>query len=216
MKNKICMKKALIEAGKRMVREKLTVGTWGNISIRDEETDHFFITPSGMVYNELKIEDIVEMDLDGNMIDSIRKPSIEWRVHLGIYKKRPEINAVLHTHAVYPSVFSVIRESIPAAMEDIVQLIGGDVEVAEYALPGTKELAVNTLKALKHKYAVLFANHGELSIGETLDKAFLIAQILERSSHILVYAKLMGNIHEISKKDQEAMKEFVKTKYGQH
>ncbi|WP_292594047.1 class II aldolase/adducin family protein, partial [Mesotoga sp. UBA5847] len=137
----------VLDACRRMEDQGMTVGTWGNISVRvNDET--FLITPSGMSYGCLKTEDIVMADMEGNTIDSKRKPSIEHGLHRMIYKHRSDVGAVIHTHPQYSTAFAIARKDIPAVSEELIQIIGEGVRCAAYALPGTEELAVNAVSAL--------------------------------------------------------------------
>lgn len=102
----------VVEYGKKLSQEKLSVGTSGNISVYNVEEGLMAITPSGMDYMKLKPEDVVVMDLDSHLVDSDRKPSSEWALHTGFYLKKKDIRAVVHTHPKYSTIFAVLREPI--------------------------------------------------------------------------------------------------------
>ncbi len=204
----------LLAACHRIETSGMTVGTWGNISIR-VDTTHFLITPSGMKYSLLEGRDMVLMDMDGRVVESNRKPSIENALHRGIYSARPEVQAVLHTHPKYSIAFAIARKDIPPVCEELVQIIGEGVRCAAYALPGTEELAKNAVKALGDRNAALIANHGAVCVGESIDKAFLVAEVLEKSAQAILYATLLGTPHILSHEDCVAMRDFVTHSYGQ-
>ena len=118
---------SVIETGLEMIKSSLVVGTWGNISARIPEEDLFAITPSGVDYETIEAADIVVLDMDGNVVDGDKVPSIEWQLHLAVYKAREDIQAIVHTHSTYVTAFAIARKSIPGSAEDLVQIVGGDV-----------------------------------------------------------------------------------------
>jgi len=205
----------VVDAGKEMIRRGLTVGTWGNVSVRDPETGYVYLTPSGMNYDRLECDDIVVFDREGNWVEGERRPSIEKSLHISIYRNRPDVNAVLHTHPVYSTVFCVIEQDMPPVTEEFVQIIGEKVCVADYALPGTELLAQNAVRALGHRNAVLLKSHGSVCVGPDLDSALKVCDVLEKSAHILLMSIVIGTPRVIPPEDIAAMQEFVKTQYGQ-
>lgn len=215
MNQLLTARKKVIEKGKEILATNLTVGTWGNISCRISGENCIAITPTGMNYDDLVPEDIVIMDLEGNIINGIRKPSIEVPLHLFIYKAREDAKAIVHTHSAYATAMAVARKEIPGAIEDLVQIAGGNVRVNEYALPGTEQLGINTVKALEGRNAVLLANHGMLGVGRDLDEAFKICQVVEKSAQIVLLAQMMGGAIELSQGDIDGMRNFYLQGYGQ-
>ncbi|MFO8058731.1 MAG: class II aldolase/adducin family protein [bacterium] len=161
-------------------------GSSGNISLRvPGAEDLYVITPSGVSYDRLSPEQVVVCDESSNkIIDVETLPSFEFPLHLAVYKARPDVMAVIHTHAVFSTVLSVLRTGIPPIVEEMVPYLGGAVEVADYAQSGTDRLAKNVVKALSHKAAVLIANHGNVGVGRNLEKAFTVIEQLERVARI--------------------------------
>jgi L-fuculose-phosphate aldolase len=210
-------KAELVAAGKLMLEKKLTVETWGNISLYDEENGLVYMTPSAMAYNTIVEDDVVVVRLsDGEVVEGHRKPTVEKDLHLGIYRSRPEIRAVIHTHPVYSQVFAVLHKSIPVIIDEAAQALGGEVLTAEYALPGTPELAANTIKALgQDKMACLLANHGAVCLGEDLSKAFKTCTVLEMTAQIYQMALQIGTPHIIPEDLAAFMRDFAKNHYGQ-
>ncbi|WP_407309102.1 class II aldolase/adducin family protein [Desulfosporosinus sp. SB140] len=205
----------VVEKGVQILETSLTVGTWGNISCRIPSEDCFAITPSGMNYETLKPEDVVIVDFNGKILNGTRKPSIELPLHLAIYHARQDIQAIIHTHSAYATAMATARKGIPGAVEDLVQIVGGDVRVNEYALPGTPQLGINTVKALEGRNAVLLANHGMLGVGKDLDEALRVCQVVEKSAKIILFARLMGGAIELSQEDITGMRNFYLNDYGQ-
>lgn len=205
----------VVEKGIEMLATNLTVGTWGNISCRIPGKDYIAITPTGMSYDLLVPEDIVVLDLEGSIISGTRKPSVEVPLHLAIYNAREDVKAIVHTHSAYATAMAVARREIPGSVEDLVQIVGGNVRVNEYALPGTKQLGLNTVKAMEGRTAVLLANHGMLGAGRNLEEAFRVCQVVEKSAQITLLAQLIGGVVELSQEDIDGMRNYYLQGYGQ-
>ena len=209
-------RKLIVASGLRMYDMNLTVGTWGNISLRDTETGRIYLTPSGMNYHQCCSDDIVVCDASGAIIEGERVPTIEKDLHVGIYQKRPDVNAIVHTHPIYSLVFATLGEDIPLVIDEAAQLLGDTVRCAEYALPGTTELAENCLKALGDKSnACLLKSHGAVCVAGNMDMAFVIATVLEQTAQVYYMGRAIGNPQPLSEKDILCMQDFVKNRYGQ-
>lgn len=206
----------IIDTGKELLASGLVVGTWGNISVILPDGSGYLITPSGMDYDLLTEDDLVYMDLTGNVMQGRRKPSSEFHLHQEIYKVRSDIKAIVHTHSLYASAFAVTRTSIPPIVEDIAQLNGGPVEVADYALPGTEELARKAAKALKNRFAVILANHGMVGTGRDIAEAVKVCRLVEKTAQIMIYAQNIGQPVTLSGADVAFMHNFFLTSYGQN
>ncbi len=206
-------KKQLIEYGLKMKNDCLVKANWGNLSIRVPRG--FIITPSGMNYEDITAEDIVTIGLEGEILEGSRKPSSEYLLHLEIYKNFKNINAVMHTHSTYASAFAVCREDIPPIIEDMVQIAGGSIRVAEYALPGTVELAQKVVKAMGDRNACLLANHGLTGMGRNIEEAYKVCLIVEKSAQIAYLSKTMGNPFILDDFDIGVMREYYLNSYGQ-
>lgn len=208
-------KQKVVDGGLAMVEKGLTVGTWGNISVKDPENGLVYVKPSGMYYDEITADDVVVFTLEGEIVEGHRKPTIEYQFHLGIMRNRPEITYVIHTHPVYSAVFGVLREDIPGISEDFVQLVGDKIVNCEYALPGTAELAEHVVKGLGDRKAVMIPNHGTVCCGEDFNTVMKVCFVVEKTAQIYLLAKSAGTPHLISEADIKAMQEYVKHHYGQ-
>ena len=208
------LKREVIKYGNLLIEKGLVTGTGGNISVRLDK-DLMMITPSGMPYNQLIPADLVVLDLEGNFVEGIRKPSVEINMHRVILKARPDINAIIHTHSVYATAIAVTRQDFPPVIETMAIVFGGGVKTAAYARIGTQELAANVAEALGNKPAVLLANHGAVGVGINLSEAFDICELLEVSAKTYIYANILGKpvvlAEELIKEGQEDMT----TGYGQ-
>lgn len=186
------MRRDIVHFGRRMHADGLVVGTAGNISCRVPGREEVAITPSGFPYNELQPDDIPILDLEGNVLREGRPPSTEWRLHLAIYRARPDVGAVIHTHEVYSSVLAVLRIPLPPVVEELVHYVGGQIEVAAYAPSQSEELSRSVVMALGNKAAALMANHGNVSCGKDLSGAYHVCQLVGRVAKIYVFASLLG------------------------
>ena len=229
----------IVAMGHTLIKKNLVAGSWGNISckfseervvphigselstlfgkhasVSSELVQGIVITPSGLGYEKLTAEDIVELDLEGKVVDGHRVPSSESKLHIAIYKACPEAQAIIHTHSIYACAMAAMRKPVPAIIEDMVQIVGGRVNCAEYALPGTQELADKAVAALAGKRAVLLANHGAVCWGKTLEEALLVAEILEKTAQIAIICQQSGGAVELSNEDAEVMHSFYEEHYS--
>ncbi len=209
------LRKALLTVGKNLITSGLVVGTWGNISAWDSQHEGFWITPSGMNYLTLTEKDLVLVNRQGKVIEGFRKPSSESLMHLAIYNKRSDVLGIVHTHSVYATAHAVARVAIPSIVEDLAQIVGGDVEVATYHLTGTQELADVASVALTDKNAVLLANHGVVGVGRDLEEALKACQVVEKAAQIHALSRLLGTPMPLSSEDVDLMRHGYLETYGQ-
>ena len=206
-------RKLIVEYGKLLVTKGLTTGTGGNISNYDREKKYIAISPSGIDYFETTPEDVVIMDLDGKVVEGIRKPSSEWMMHLIFYKKRDDVEAVVHTHSRFASTISCMRWEIPA-LHYYVAFAGKTIPCAEYASYGTQELADNAFAGIGEGKAVLLANHGLITIGRSVKEAFLITEMSEEMAEYYYRTKSIGEPVLLDEEEMENMLRKFKS-YGQ-
>lgn len=204
------MKQIVLEISKQSFEEKLFAGTSGNLSVYNPESGLIAITPSGVSYTTMQVNDILIINVEGKVIEGTNKPSSEWRMHTTIYQSRPDINAVVHTHSPYATGFAVANKAIPAILVEMIPFIGGDIPVAEFGYPGTAELGHSALRVLHNRYSCLLANHGVLAIGKNIERAHICATYTEDAARICAHAQAVGEIKVIAKDVQNAMRR----KYG--
>ena len=184
------LRQEIINTARLFNKTGLSIGTSGNLSIRVEQG--FLITPTGVSYDDLQPEDIVMMDLQGNMISGELKPSSEWRFHKVIFTERHEINAIVHVHSPYATGIACTRDGIPA-FHYMVAIAGGNtIRCARYATFGTEELSANAIEALKDRRACLLANHGMIALGVDIQSAFNMAREVETLAHQYWVSKQFG------------------------
>lgn len=204
----------VIKYSLRGLKDNITNGTAGNISIYNREENLVAITPTGINYDELLPEDISIVDLDGNLIEG-KKPSSELEMHLAVYRNRKDLNAVVHTHPVYATILACLREDLPAI--DYMIGVTGDIKVpcAKYAPYGTKELAQNFIEKLGTKgKAVILANHGLTTAGSDIANAYNVTFQVEYISKLYVNARAIGKPVILDDEEMYSILERFK-EYGQ-
>jgi L-fuculose-phosphate aldolase len=208
-------KRIVCEAGKRLIANSLVGGTWGNISCRVTDT-RMAITPSGMSYETLTPDDIAIVDFGSEEVtwEGKHKPSAELKLHIAIYRERKNIGAVIHSHSMNASTVAVAQREVPPILDDMVQIIGPTIRVAEYALPSTKKIVKKTMAALKGRNAALMANHGAVCIGRDMEEAFTCTFVLEKSCKAFIEAEFLGGAKTISKFEAHLMRQYYLRKYG--
>jgi ribulose-5-phosphate 4-epimerase/fuculose-1-phosphate aldolase len=210
-------KMEVLETARRIDQKGLVVGTSGNVSQRFREPDGrelVAITPSGRHYDTMRVEDIVLVDMEGQRVEGELAPSIETMLHVGIYKARKTICAVVHTHAVFGGVIAVTGSEIPPLLDDQVAFLGGEIKVAGYALPGSLELARNAVAALGSRNAVVLANHGTVTVGRNLREAFNNCELLEKTARVYVLARTLGSMTQLPAHAAEVEKALFATAFG--
>ncbi len=183
---------ALITAARRMAGLGINQGSAGNISVRTAAG--MLITPSAIPYDDMTPEMVALMTLDGDYgaYEGPKRPSSEWRFHLDIMRARPEVGAIVHTHAPYATAVSMARRDIPPCHYMVTRFGGGDVRCAPYALFGTAALSAAALAALEGRTACLLANHGFIATGADLVAAMAAAVELEALAKQYVLSLSIG------------------------
>ncbi|MDB5875852.1 MAG: fuculose phosphate aldolase [Ramlibacter sp.] len=171
------LREAIIRIARAMDEAGFVPSKSGNVSHRFE--DGFLVTPTGLPYAETAPRDLVRVSLDGAVLSGDRQPSSEWRFHAAIYRARPEVAAIVHTHSPRATALSTARRGIPAFHYMIALAGGPDIRCADYATFGTEELARAAVTALEGRKAVLLANHGVIATGVTIDAAWALAREVE-------------------------------------
>lgn len=187
-------RKAVLECIQDLMHKGYVLGLGGNASVRIDGTDFIAVTPSQHEHEELTPADICIVDYDLNpVVDNGLKPSLETRMHISVYRNRLDVNAVIHTHQVFASVFSIINEPIPALFDEVTTRIGKAVDVVPYGLSGSEQLLENITATLdNHSYCYILQNHGALCLGTDLVEANRNAELLEKAAKIYYYALTTG------------------------
>ncbi len=190
---------AVLAAATELDRRGLVEGSSGNVSARIDD-ERVCLTPSSIPYEVMTTDDMVVVDLEGNVLEGDKSPTTERALHLSCYRAYPEIGGVIHSHPVYATMFAVARQPVPAAIEEVAIYIGGDIEVCEYTMTGTDELGEEVASHLADRAATLLANHGMVTVGKTVEKALHAAAVVERTAMIVWGARLLGETHSLPEK----------------
>ncbi len=193
MNDLVAVKQAVLDAAKTMYRRGLVEGTAGNVSGRIDD-GHAVLTPSSLSYEEMTLDDLVLVDLEGDVVEGTRSPTSEKALHLECFKAYPEVQGVVHCHATYASMFAVARRPIPAAIDEFVIYIGGDVPVSDYHPSGSDLLATAVASRLGDRSAALMANHGMVCVGKSVEDALNSALIVEHNAQIVWGAAVLGDV----------------------
>ena len=185
------VKDEVLTTAKQMVAIGLNAGTEGNISARMPDGT-VCITPSSLDYTIMTVDDLVVIDLDGEVVEGSRGPSSEKAVHLDCYRAFEDVGSVIHSHPTYASMFAVARQPIPAVIEESIVFIGGDIPVCDFRDTGSDDLAREAAKLLSDRSAVLLANHGMVSIGADPYSALRVAGLAEKVAKIALGARTLG------------------------
>lgn len=200
----------VLTIARRIYSNRLVIASLGNVSCRDS-AGNIAITPSGIDYEELTLKDIVTVDVTGAKMKGDHNPSSETPMHTLIYRERPDVCGIVHTHSLYASAFSVVNKEIPVDMVEVAAHVGGRIPVAPYQPPGTQELGEQALNVLGDKRACLLQNHGVLAVGSTLEKAYKAAAITEIAARIHILGTSIGDPRELPEEEIQKVKDLYFT-----
>ncbi|MBA4494696.1 class II aldolase/adducin family protein [Paenactinomyces guangxiensis] len=193
----------LVYYAREMHQTGLVKGTNGNVSVRDAKNNRMWITPSAVPYHLITTADLVAVDLaTGEVVAGERKPSSETPMHASIYRLRPDVEAVVHTHSTYATMFACAGEEIPP-VHYLIAEIGDRVPVADYARFGSEELAEEAVAVLNGANGALLKNHGVITVGKTLASAYTRAEIIENVAHLAFGAQMIGQCQILSPEQLE-------------
>ena len=187
------LREEVSRVAKQLIESGLVTGTSGNVSARTPEGD-VLVTPSGIDYEELEPGDVVLVDLEGEILEGSLGPSTETPMHTGIYRVRPEVGAVVHTHSVFATTLACLGWTLPPVHYMLTTLSeDGRIPIAPYATYGTEELANNAAEALGEGHnACLLQNHGTITVGDSPQKAFSRTVVLEEMAEIYYRTRVVG------------------------
>ncbi|HYS54428.1 MAG TPA: class II aldolase/adducin family protein [Thermoanaerobaculia bacterium] len=179
---------------RKMWEAGLVVGSSGNLSARvADDPSVIAITPTSVIYDEMSGHQIVVVDLlTGSSIESKESPSCELPMHRFIYRELPSVSAIVHTHSPFVTTLSILRRPLPPVIDEMLQLFGGMIEVADYAPSGSEDLGRNALRALGNRTAAILANHGNVCIGPSASAALQTAIAMEAAARIYLQSLQVG------------------------
>lgn len=206
------MRAAVIDTALAMSRSGLSPARSGNVSARSAEG--MLITPSGMAYDTLAPTDIVQVGMDGSVAPGQRKPSSEWHFHLAVYRARPGIAAIVHSHSMHATVLACARKPIPAFHYMVAVAGGKDIPCVPYATFGTQALAGHVAAGLRERDACLMANHGQIAVGASLAAALELAEEVETLAEQYCKVLQLGAVHILEDAEMDRVLDRFKS-YGQ-
>jgi L-fuculose-phosphate aldolase len=191
------LKQDICEIGRRLYAKGFAAANDGNISIRLNDKE-VLCTPTMISKGFIKPDDLCVVDLDGNQLAGHRKRSSEILLHLTIMKERPDVKSVVHCHPPHATAFAVAREPIPQCVLPEVEVFLGDVPLTRYETPGSQKFADTVLPYVKKTNVMILTNHGTVSYGESVERAFWWTEILDAYCRILMLARGLGKINYFS------------------
>jgi L-fuculose-phosphate aldolase len=202
------IKEQMCEIGRRIWLKGFCAGNEGNHSYRFSD-NRILCTPTGISKGFLKPEDICTVDLEGNQVSGKRKRTSEILLHLAVYKARPDVKAVVHSHPPHATAFAIAGVELPTCIHPEAEVFLGAVKTAKYVTPGDKRLGESILPYVKDSNTILLQNHGTVTFDKDLDGAYYKLEIVDAYSRILLLAKQVGSIRPL---DAAEMKELLELK----
>lgn len=209
------LRKEVCQMNKELPKQGLVVWTGGNVSGIDRTTNQVIIKPSGVIFDDLTPENMVVVDLDGNLVEGNYKPSVDLEIHLYIYRKRMDVGGICHTHAPYSTSFSLLGQSIPMALTPIAHLLGHEVPCTAYVKPAHLDTAKAIVETAGSGNAVLVNRHGPFTMGKTPTDSVKIATYLEEAARTIHYAMLRGTVESLPEDEIARSHHWYHEQYGQ-
>jgi len=203
------LKDEICDIGRRIYNKGFAAGNDGNISFRLGPNE-VLCTPTQICKGFMKPSDLCIVDMEGNQLAGHRKRSSEVLLHLTIMKERPDVKSVVHCHPPHATAFAVAREPIPQCVLPEVEVFLGDVPITRYETPGGQKFADTVKPFVKKSSVVILANHGTVSFGESVEKAYWWTEILDAYCRILMLAKDLGRVTYLTKDETQELLDLKK------
>ena len=209
------IKDDLVRLHAELPRNDLVVWTGGNVSARDPESGLVAIKPSGVRYEDLTADTMVVLDLDGRIVEGTHKPSSDTASHLYIYRHRPDVNGVVHTHSRYATAFAAVGRPIPVYLTAQADEFGGEIPCAGFALIGDEAIGAQVVETIGRSPAVLLKNHGVFTVGPSATAAVKAAIMTEDVAATVWAALQIGQPDVLPDDVVERLHQRYTTQYGQ-
>lgn len=184
-------KQAVLDAALKLDRYGLIALSGGNVSWR-MPTGEVLVTPSGMIYDDMAADDVLVVDINGSVLEGTRKASVDTEALLYIFKEKPEVNAVIHTHQPYATGLGLVMDEIPCNLSTMANATEGPVTVASYGDPGSLSMGVEAVRAIGDRLAVVLKHHGVIAVGRDLRQALFSCVYLEEAAKTVTVALATG------------------------
>lgn len=208
------LRQEVFESLIELPKNRLVTMHSGTVSGRDPDTNLIVIKPSGFRYDKLSPDDLLVMDLGGKVLEGTLRPSSDTDTHLYLYKHRPEIYGIVHTHSPYAMIFGVLGKPIPPTMTSAA-LLGGEIPIGGYVPVGGDEIGAEILRKIGNASAIIMQNHGVYTFDKTAWKATVLAAEVEDLAKITHFAMLHGQPIILTKEQVEEFQNIYRTLYGQ-
>lgn len=199
----------ICEVGRRGYARQFAAANDGNISFRLSENE-VLATPTLVCKGFMKPHEIVKLDMDGNLLAGFMAPTSETRLHLGIYKERPDVKAVVHLHPPHATAFAIAGVPVDKCVLPEVEIFLGEVPIAEYRTPGTEDFLESIRPYLPDYCVMLLANHGVVALGRDLQEAYWRMEIVDAYCRMLILARQLGQINKITLENMERLFDIKK------
>jgi L-ribulose-5-phosphate 4-epimerase len=209
------LRQHVYELHMELPRHNLVVWTMGNVSARDPETNLVVIKPSGVRYEEMHPEDMVIVDMDANVIEGKYKYSSDTLTHLYVYRHRPDVFGVVHTHSTFATAFAAVGKPIPCFLTGVADEFGGEIPVGGFNLIGGMDIGKTIVDCIGQSKAILMQNHGVFTIGKTAKDAVKAAVMAEDAARTSYYAMQLGTPIPIAPEDIARLNDRYTNVYGQ-
>jgi L-ribulose-5-phosphate 4-epimerase len=209
------LKEELVQLHLELPKYNLVVWTGGNVSARDPQTGLVVIKASGVRYEDMRPEHMVVVDMDGQIVEGSYKFSSDTASHLYIYKHRPDVGGIVHTHSAYATAFAAVNRPIPAVLTAIGDEFGGPIPVGAFALIGDEAIGRVVVEGIGKSPAILLKNHGVFTIGKNAKAAVKAAVMTEDNAKTVWLALQMGVPDEIPAEDLKKLHDRYTNVYGQ-
>jgi len=211
------LRQRVLIAAKKLREYDLIVMAGGTVAARDPDTGYAVITPSGMEYDDLTWEDMCVIDMDLKKVDGRRRHSIASDMFTEIFKARPDINGITHSHSRYATAFSCLGREVPVITTTQANLVGGPVPVTSWIHPDphTPEYLADIVKTLGKGYACNIRNHGPIAVGRTVEEAIENIITVEVTAHTAFIAEAMGKPNYLNMDETKRAFNFAKSSVGQ-
>lgn len=210
----IALRQEVWKSNLELPKNGLVKLTSGNVSGRDPATNFVVIKPSGYSYEEMTPADMVMVNLQGDVVEGDLSPSVDTETHLYIYRKRPDVHGICHTHSTYASVYAALGEPIPACLTTTAML-GGEIPIGGYVPVGGEQIGHEILDKIGKALAIVMQNHGVFTIGSSATEATRMAIEVEDIAKITLLAQMRGNPIQLTKDQINEFAHIYQNSYGQ-
>jgi L-ribulose-5-phosphate 4-epimerase len=209
------LKEELVQLHLELPKNDLVRWTGGNVSARDSESGLLIIKPSGVLYSDLTPDMMIVFDPNGKIVEGTLKPSSDTATHLYIYRQRPDVNGIVHTHSPFATAFAAVGKPIPPVLTAICDEFGGEIPLGRFAPIGDEAIGMEVVRSIGNSPAILMQNHGVFAIGKSAKSAVKAAVMVEDAARTVYYAMQLGELNPIPEEMVARLHKRYKEQYGQ-